>query len=113
MKELGKKFSAKGIIQFEWMDDPHYGQGVYVHPDKSRYDGQFKMGRFSGKGIFKWPDGSQYNGEWKRGLPDGEGIMTLPDGSQYEGEWKKGRFGGTVSSVFSSILKSPPRKGNR
>jgi len=86
LKELVKNFSEKGKVEFEWMNDPHYGHGVYIHPDKSRYDGQFKGGSFNGKGIFKWPDGGEYNGEWKNGLPNGQGIMTLPNGSRYEGE---------------------------
>jgi len=113
LKELVKNFSERGKVEFEWMNDPHYGHGVYILPDKSRYDGQFKGGSFNGKGIFKWPDGGEYNGEWKNGLPNGQGIMTLPNGSRYEGEWKKGRFGGKVSFVFSSLRKSPPKKGSR
>ena len=113
MKELVKKFSEGGIIEFEWMEDPHYGQGVYIHPDKSRYDGQFKAGSFYGEGTFKWPDGGEYTGDWKNGLPDGKGIMTLPDGSRYEGDWKKGRSAGKVTFVLSSMRKGPPKRRGR
>ena len=113
MKELVKKFSERGKIEFEWLDDPHYGHGVYIHPDGSRYDGQFKGGSFSGEGIFKWPDSSEYNGLWKNGLPDGKGLMTIPDGSRYEGEWKKGHVEGKATIVLSSARKGPPKRGGR
>lgn len=113
MKELVKKFSERGKIEFEWLDDPHYGQGVYIHPDESRYDGQFKAGSFNGEGIFKWPDGGEYSGEWKNGLPNGNGLMTLPDGSRYEGEWKKGHVVGKVTYVPSSKRKGSPKRGGR
>lgn len=112
MKELIKNFS-KGLVEFEWIDDPHNGQGIYIHPDKSRYDGQFKAGSFNGQGTFKWPDGVEYSGEWKNGLPNGQGIMTLPDGLQYEGDWKNGCFGGKVTFVFSLMRKNPPKRGSR
>ena len=47
---------------------------MLVHPDGSKYTGQFKNGKFHGIGKFEGKDGSKYEGEYKDGKMHGKGM---------------------------------------
>ena len=59
----------------------------------TRYEGEFKDGKYHGQGVFTWSDGARYEGEWKDGNRHGQGVYTDDDG-RYEGEWKDCKFHG-------------------
>ncbi len=43
------------------------GKGTFISPDKTKYVGEFKNGKFVGKGTFTYPDGSKLIGKFKNG----------------------------------------------
>ena len=45
----------------------------------------------NGEGAFLYPDKSKYEGNWNEGKRDGFGIHTLRDGSSYSGQQKNGQ----------------------
>ena len=104
MEKLTGKISETGSVEFNWEDDKHTGQGIYIDLGGGNYIGQFMDGRLQGEGVFTWPDGSRYEGEWEDGLPNGWGIMTLPNGNSFEGDWENGGIGqqGTLMSPDGS-----------
>ena len=77
------------------------GQGVFAYPDGSKYEGQFRNGKFEGQGVFYFPNGDRYEGQFKENYPDGQGTR-FHAGSNVEeaGEWKQGEF------VGSSLIES-------
>lgn len=42
-----------------------------------------------GQGLFIYPDGSKYEGSWVDDLRDGYGIYYYVNGDRFEGEWKQ------------------------
>ena len=54
-----------GIYTGEVVGDVPNGKGTWVLPDKTKYVGEFKDGKFHGQGTYTYPDGRQYVGELK------------------------------------------------
>ena len=60
-----------------------------------------------GSGVFQ-PDneGSRYEGEWKDGKYNGQGTYTLIDGNRFEGEWKDGKpWNLTIADKNGNIIR--------
>ena len=80
-----------GIYTGEVVGDVPNGKGTWVLPDKTKYVGEFKDGKFHGQGTYTYPDGSTYVGEYKDDKKHGQGTLTGPDGRKYVGEFKDGK----------------------
>jgi len=71
--------------------------GTYKCPNRSLYDGEWKVNKKHGKGTVKRPDGSMaYDGEWKDGLMHGNGTHNYSNGDVYTGEWSADKYGNEV-----------------
>ena len=78
-----------GIYTGEVVGDVPNGKGTWVLPDKTKYVGEFKDGKFHGQGTYTYPDGSTYVGEFKDGKPwngtehdkDGKITATYSEGA--------------------------------
>lgn len=70
---------------------PFNGEGRYIFPDKTEYEGQWLNNRMHGLGEFKWPDGRVYKGQFANGHKEGAGVMTWKNGQVFEGNWKDGK----------------------
>lgn len=68
------------------------GQGTYVSPSGSKYEGEWKNGEMNGQGTFTWSDGDNYVGEFKNGGSHGQGTFNYNDGRKYVGEWKEDKW---------------------
>lgn len=62
------------------------GFGVFVWPDKRKYEGAYKDDKKEGYGVFEWADGRKYKGMWKNGKQHGEGEFFNPK----EAIWRRG-----------------------
>ena len=47
------------------------GDGSYIWPDGSRYDGQWRNDKANGKGELKHADGDVYRGDWVNDKAEG------------------------------------------
>jgi len=68
-----------------------HGRGVFTFANGSRYEGDFRDGKFDGRGVYTFADGDRYEGEVRDGRANGRGVATL-HGDRYEGEWRDGCF---------------------
>ncbi len=68
------------------------GEGTYIYPDETRYNGSFLNNLANGFGICYYADGEIYIGEWKNHTFNGKGTMYFNDGTIIEGDWKNGVF---------------------
>ncbi len=66
------------------------GSGIYVYPEKSRYEGDWKNSKKNGKGKYIYSTGDIYDGSWVDGQMHGYGKYTFHNGSYYEGNFKNG-----------------------
>ena len=88
------------------------GEGTYVEPNGSVYEGQFQDGRRHLRGTMRYSNGYVYVGEWKHGTIHGRGRFVTGRGEEYDGEWLEGqrhghgravyRDGGTYEGEFSA-----------
>jgi len=67
-----------------------HGKGLFVWPDKKKYEGEYINDKKEGYGIFYWPDCKKYEGYWKDGKQHGFGIFSVNGIKQY-GEWNDGK----------------------
>jgi len=44
------------------------GNGIYVFPTDTIYEGQLRDGMFHGEGTLFFPNGSKYRGVWENGI---------------------------------------------
>lgn len=81
------------------------GYGIYVHPDGSRYDGEFRNGIYHGRGKWSGSDGSRYDGEFRDGKRNGTGTYVWDSGHKYTGEYAndKRNGNGTLTNPDGSI----------
>ena len=83
------------------------GEGVFLYPDGSKYDGFWLNDLRNGWGTYTYPNGDTYEGEWVQGYRQGQGVYTYKDtGSRYEGTWFQGKMqerGRIVHSYHSYI----------
>jgi len=79
------------------------GNGTFLFPSGSRYEGEFLNGEIHGFGTCYYKDGSIYVGNWVHRFPEGKGILTLKDGTSKNGNWKKGQLIESKSSINEGI----------
>ena len=71
------------------------GKGVFIWPDKRKYQGEFKDDKKHGYGIYEWSDGVIYRGFWKEGKQHGEGeVLEKNEINWKKGAWNEGKFKG-------------------
>jgi len=85
----------------QWKDGRFHGTGIYTFPDGGKYIGQMRDNERVGQGIMYYPDGGKYVGQWRYGDMDGNGTYTYPDGSKYEGRWKNGKYHGRGTYIYN------------
>jgi hypothetical protein len=56
--------------------------GIMAFQNGSRYEGEFKDGKYSGRGTFYFANGSVYEGEYENGRYHGQGTFTYANGSR-------------------------------
>ena len=86
----------------QWEDDKRHGQGTYTCADGTKYDGEWKYGKFlftdvtiaddnrnpmDGKHTIKLPWGDTYEGELQNGKVHGQGTYIFKNGAKYVGQW--------------------------
>ena len=54
------------------------GQGTMRYNNDSKYEGEWRGGKFHGNGRFEWFDGSIYYGEYVDGVKEGKGKFIYP-----------------------------------
>jgi hypothetical protein len=52
-----------------------------LHADHSKYEGEFKDGKYHGFGVFQRGDNMKYEGTFVNGSAKGMGLLTFPDGT--------------------------------
>ena len=69
------------------------GQGEKYYSDGSVYKGDLGHdGRPHGNGVWVLPDGSRYEGEHDMGFRHGKGVLILPDGTCQAGRFDKDNY---------------------
>lgn len=68
------------------------GNGTYIYPDKTLYEGSFDKGMAQGYGICYYSDGDIYAGDWKEHKFEGEGTMYYSSGQIVRGYWSEGYY---------------------
>ena len=63
------------------------GEGKFLYPNGSKYEGHWKNGQRDGLGIHFFIDGSKYFGKQKKGLRHGKGVEIYPNREKYSGNW--------------------------
>lgn len=78
------------------------GTATIEFENGSRYEGEFRDGRFDGTGKLTTKEGYVYDGAWQKGERHGFGIATIPSGASYSGDWKCDAMHGIGKMVFNS-----------
>ena len=80
------------------------GEGVYIYPDGTRYEGHFEGGKKQGSGVLKFADGRYYDGDFHNGKRHGygEGSFTSNGGYRYDGEWKDDKPDGRGNQIMDN-----------
>ncbi|MCB1175059.1 MAG: hypothetical protein KDK39_15910 [Leptospiraceae bacterium] len=88
------------------------GQGRYVFPEGTEYEGSFENGVFHGAGKMSWPNKDSYAGDFSQGMRHGQGVYTFANGLQYRGSFEKNnRHGkGQLWNQAGQLLYSGPFK---
>lgn len=68
------------------------GQGIFAYPDGSKYEGNFRNGKFEGQGTFYFANGDKYTGAFRDNYPHGTGTRLHVDGTTETGDWRQGEF---------------------
>lgn len=91
-----------------------HGTGKYIHPDGTKSEGEFKLGKLVGKGKISFPNGSVYEGKFLEGRLHGQGKISYKGKVISEGEFKKGVLfngKGTVIRPNGQILEGNFKNG--
>ena len=65
------------------MENKKEGKGVYVYPNKDKYEGEFKGDKRGGYGVYFFEDGHVYQGEWEDDQEQGQGTLTISSGKNF------------------------------
>ena len=86
----GMQYRADGskAASGQWRNGELHGRGEQIHPDGSRYEGEFTNGWHNGVGRRTWANGDVHEGEWAADEASGFGIKWRWDGSLVQcGRW--------------------------
>jgi len=100
------------------MGDCENGEGVMMHPDGSKYVGQFKDGVPHGQGTLSEAESKKvgnvsyscskcgiYEGPFNKGVKEGKGTLTFYNGRKYVGEFKDDQMEGEGTMIFPKNAK--------
>ena len=65
-----------------------HGRGLFVWPDGSQYEGQWKKNVRHGEGTYLSASGTIYRGRFWKNMRHGPGVLTYLNGNSYEGVWE-------------------------
>ena len=82
-------FSAEQVFSKCISGNCKNGKGVYQMKNGSRYEGEFKDGKFHGKGTYFFFNGSRYEGYWENGEMSGKGTWHYANGMKLKGTFSK------------------------
>ena len=75
------------------MNGIKHGEGTFLYPDGSKYEGYWLNDVRHGRGKYTYPNGDIYEGEWADNQRHGQGEYTyLETGSKYRGMWVHGKM---------------------
>jgi TPR repeat protein len=66
------------------------GIGIFVHPSKCHYIGNYVDDKENGEGKEYFKSGACYSGQFYLGDLHGSGSIVYPNGDKFEGHWEKG-----------------------
>lgn len=91
-----------------------HGQGMFIYPDGSRYEGSWVANMREGFGKYVYANGDTYEGEWERDLKHGLGAYAHKrEHYKYVGQWLYGQMCGEGELVNDSYkLKSKFSQNN-
>jgi hypothetical protein len=88
-----------------------HGRGVFVWPDRSKYDGEYVNNLKHGRGKMTWPCGKFYDGMWVNNLKNGTGIFRDSDTvssktpqKERMGNWKDGNLVNWIEKTSSKFV---------
>ena len=103
------KGNPEATASFERLTDARiwaHGNGTFINPDGSTFEGTYNDGERDGKGTVITSDGCKYVGEFKDNQPNGQGTFTFVkgewEGDKYVGEFKDGVPNGQGTYTTSS-----------
>ncbi len=83
----------------QWDGDEKDGFGIQINPDNTKYEGEWRMGKYHGRGTLWLKKGKtfnrQYVGDWSNGFMDGQGIFYCENSEIYRGGWLRNRKNGS------------------
>lgn len=82
--------------------DCRNGFGTLVFSSKSRYTGEFKLGKMHGRGIYYYNNQGKYIGEWQHGVRQGEGKWIQANGNIYSGNFRQDKPTGQGTMIFKN-----------
>lgn len=75
------------------MNGIKHGEGTFVYPDGSKYEGYWVNDVRQGHGKYTYPNGDIYEGEWAENQRHGHGVYSYAvTGSKYSGMWVHGKM---------------------
>lgn len=100
-KGYGTYYHDGSQISAYWDGAETIGKVTWIHPDKSKYEGELKDFKMHGKGVLITDDGTKYEGDFVDGRLHGYGTVTTSDGKiSSSGLWKNGEYIGKIKPKF-------------
>ncbi len=79
----------------EFMDGDRHGQGTQYHANGSvEYRGSFRDNQRNGTGAYYYPNGDRYVGQFAANIPNGKGTYYFTDGDKFIGQFRNGKRNG-------------------
>jgi len=72
-----------------WESDKMNGRGILLHPNGSKYDGDFVDNMMHGNGVYVWSDGSTYKGTFYKNRLEGDGSYMDMRNQTWRGQFLK------------------------
>lgn len=98
-------FIGGGSYKGDWVGNKREGFGVEVTTSGTKYEGEFRAGKYHGRGTF-WGKSKkglrkEYAGEWENGHRSGRGEMFYENGDVYVGSFIRGRKHGSGKLTYA------------
>jgi hypothetical protein len=79
----------------EFMDGDRHGQGTQYHANgRVEYRGSFRDNQRNGTGAYYYPNGDRYIGQFAANVPNGKGTYYFADGDRFTGLFRHGKRNG-------------------